>query len=680
MQTTPFRKILIANRGEVAVRVIRAARRMGYRTVAVYSTVDAQAQHVQAADQAVCIGGAEAAASYLDIEALLAAAQLSGADAVHPGYGFLAENADFAAACAVAGLVFIGPSAAVIRRMGDKGQAKALMLEAGVPCVPGYQGEDQSEAGLAQQAERIGYPLMIKARAGGGGRGMRVVGAAAQFLDLLRVARSEALSAFGDGGVILEREIVDPRHVEIQIAADRYGNVIHLGERDCSVQRRHQKLIEEAPSPAVSPALRARMGAVAVQAAAAIGYENLGTMEFLLDRDRNFYFMEMNTRLQVEHPVTEAVTGLDLVELQLRIAAGQPLPIRQDDVVLRGHAIEARLCAEDPARAFLPQSGTLAAWRPADGVRVEHASTAGSAIAPHYDSMFAKLIAHGQDRDEALRRLASALEDSVALGIRTNKAFLGRCLVHPEFAGGGATTAFVARHQDALLSVDEDQRQRALAIGAVLLVATGPAAAAAMRGEAGPMRPGAEPLRLALLFDEGAVNVTLAAIDGQTYGVVSNDRQREICFIAQADGVAQAGGRVRLVCDGLLESVAFVRDGARLMYQYRDSCHELVDTARALRTHEAEHRVAGRDLLASTGGKVVAVLALAGQRVEAGQPLIVLEAMKMEHLHPAPSSGVVTAVHVDTGQHVPAGHLLAEIGDRRIDARAPHPPGDTAAD
>ncbi|MBN8985858.1 MAG: ATP-grasp domain-containing protein, partial [Rhizobiales bacterium] len=387
VKLTPFRKILVANRGEIALRVMRTARRLGFATVAVYSDADADAPHVRAADQAVRIGEPLPAQSYLRIDAIIAAAKATGADAVHPGYGFLAENEDFAAACRDAGLVFIGPSPQAIESMGNKAGAKAIMQKAGVPCVPGYQGEDQSDATMAAEAARIGFPVMIKAVAGGGGRGMRLVESAETFPDHLRSARSEARGAFGDPTVILERAIVEPRHIEIQVFGDRYGNAVHLGERDCSVQRRHQKLIEEAPSPAVTPELRARMGEIAVKAVKAIGYEGAGTLEFLLDGAGNFYFMEMNTRLQVEHPVTEAITGLDLVELQLRIAGGEPLALKQEDVRFSGHAIGVRLCSEDARHGFMPQSGRMREWQPAEHLRVEHALHSGIEIPPFYDSM-----------------------------------------------------------------------------------------------------------------------------------------------------------------------------------------------------------------------------------------------------------------------------------------------------
>src|SRR5437667_4421569 len=377
VRRTPFFKVLVANRGEIALRVMRTARRLGYGVVAVYSDADRDALHVREADEAVRIGEALPAQSYLRIEAIIAAAKVSGADAVHPGYGFLAENEEFAQACRDAGLVFIGPSPEAIRAMGNKAGAKDVMQKAGVPCVPGYQGADQSDAVMLAEAKKIGFPVMIKAVVGGGGRGMRLVTDAAAFPDSLRSARSEAQGAFGDPTVILERAIVDPRHIEIQVFGDRHGNAIHLGERDCSVQRRHQKLIEEAPSPAVSPQLRARMGEVAVTAVKAIGYEGAGTLEFLLDPSGAYYFMEMNTRLQVEHPVTEAITGLDLVELQLRVAGGEPLGVKQEDVRFNGHAIEVRLCAEDAAHDFMPQSGRMALWKAPAELRVGHAMAEG---------------------------------------------------------------------------------------------------------------------------------------------------------------------------------------------------------------------------------------------------------------------------------------------------------------
>jgi geranyl-CoA carboxylase alpha subunit len=465
---TLFRTILIANRGEIACRVMRTAKAMSYRTAAVYSDADADALHVRSADVAACIGPAEARASYLNAAAIIAAAKRLGADAVHPGYGFLSENADFACACAEAGLVFIGPSPDAIAAMGNKAAAKRRMLEAGVPCVPGYQGGDQSDATLAREAERIGFPVMVKAAAGGGGRGMRLVPSKKELPAALAAARAEATSAFGSGELILEKAVVGARHVEIQILADAHGACIHLGERDCSVQRRHQKVLEEAPSPAVDADLRTRMGAAAVAAARAIGYTNVGTVEFLLSPDGAYYFLEMNTRLQVEHPVTEMITGLDLVELQLRIAAGERLEIAQEDVCFTGHAIEARLYAEAPHRQFLPQSGTLVAWHPpfGAGVRVDHGLRESQAISPYYDPLLAKIIAHGATREAARRKLIQALEGTIALGIATNRAFLIDCLSQPEFTAGRATTQFIPTHFAKVAKPPADDG--ALALAAVL--------------------------------------------------------------------------------------------------------------------------------------------------------------------------------------------------------------------
>ena len=463
----PFSRVLIANRGEIALRIMRTARRLGLGVIAVYSDADCDARHVREADAAVRIGEALPAQSYLNIDAIIAAAKASGADAVHPGYGFLAENEDFATACREAGLVFVGPSPEAIKAMGNKAGAKAIMASAGVPCVPGYQGEDQSDATMLREARRIGFPVMIKAVAGGGGRGMRLVADEAAFADALRSARSEAKAAFGDTTVILERAIENPRHIEIQVFGDSHGNAIHLGERDCSVQRRHQKLIEEAPSPAVSAELRAKMGAVAVAAVKALRYEGAGTLEFLLDADGAFYFMEMNTRMQVEHPVTEAITGLDLVELQLRVARGEALPLRQEHVLFKGCAIEVRLCSEDASHDFMPQSGKMLRWHVPDSIRVEHALNSGSEIPPFYDSMIAKLISHGGTREEARGRLISSLEQSVTFCVATNQAFLAACLRHPVFARGQATTAFIEQNRTELLAARDVASDVALA--AVLL-------------------------------------------------------------------------------------------------------------------------------------------------------------------------------------------------------------------
>src|SRR6266436_4227728 len=559
IKRTPFRKILIANRGEIALRIMRTARRLGYGVVAAYSDADRDALHVREADEAVRIGEALPAQSYLRVEAIIAAAKTSGADAVHPGYGFLAENEEFAKSCRDAGLVFIGPSPQAIKAMGNKAGAKEIMKKAGVPIVPGYQGADQSDAVMLSEAKKIGFPVMIKAVAGGGGRGMRLVPDAAAFVDALSSARSEAKAAFGDSSVILERAIQNPRHIEIQVFGDRYGNAIHLGERDCSVQRRHQKLIEEAPSPAVSSELRAKMGAVAVAAIKSIGYEGAGTLEFLLDANGEFYFMEMNTRLQVEHPVTEAITGLDLVELQLRVAGGEPLGLRQEDIKFSGHAIEVRLCSEDAGHDFMPQSGRMALWQMPDNLRVEHALQSGSEIPPFYDSMIAKLISHGTTRDEARRKLIHGLEQTVAFGVTTNQAFLAACLRHPAFAAGGATTAFIGQHRDELVAPHDDVSSDA-ALAAVLLHVTDPYAP--------PWRDGrtlAATFPIAARIELEHVIHDIEIVREHDGGYVASRNGGEYRFeIDQLDG-----DTIRFRANGVMETARFSRDGDRLCVLHR---------------------------------------------------------------------------------------------------------------
>jgi geranyl-CoA carboxylase alpha subunit len=661
---TPFTKILVANRGEIALRVMRTAHALGWRTVAVYSEADAGAPHVRAADEAVAIGPAPPAQSYLNIAALIAAARASGADAVHPGYGFLAENAAFAQACQDAGLVFIGPSPQAIRAMGDKAGAKRLMAAAGVPCIPGFESEDpadQSPERLTAEAAHIGYPVMIKATAGGGGRGMRRVEAAADFAAALRSAQSEALHAFGDATVILERALERPRHIEIQVFADRHGHAVHLGERDCSVQRRHQKLIEEAPSPAVDAALRQAMGAAAVAAVKAIGYEGAGTLEFLLDEQGRFYFMEMNTRLQVEHPVTEALTDLDLVAWQLRVAAGEPLPLQQHEIHHQGHAIEVRLCAEDAPRGFLPCSGTVRRWQAPAGLRVEHALCDGAAVPPHYDSMIAKLVAHGPTREDARRRLLRGLHELVALGVTTNQAFLARCLEHPGFAAGAATTDFIARHQDELLRTDDAARRLTLLLAAWLLRAT----------------QGADPADRALHADgQGSAPApTLThglpvglrlALNGEDHALRLTERSPGRFELALAgavhelQAVAVDAHQARCIIDGVMQRVVFHRDGAQLWLAHDGQAHAVEDRTYAAATRRGETGGDGR-VRAAMNGRVVAVLAAPGEQVQAGQAVLTLEAMKMEHVHHAPLAGVVTALHASAGEQVAAGRVVVEI-------------------
>jgi geranyl-CoA carboxylase alpha subunit len=650
VKRTPFFKILVANRGEIALRIMRTTRRLGYGVVAVYSDADRDALHVREADQAVRIGAALPAQSYLRIDAIIAAAKTSGASAIHPGYGFLAENEDFAQACRDAGLVFIGPSPEAIRAMGNKAGAKDIMQKAGVPIVPGYQGADQSDAVMLREAEKISFPVMIKAVAGGGGRGMRLVPDAAAFSDALRSARSEAQGAFGDPTVILERAIVDPRHIEIQVFGDRYGNAIHLGERDCSVQRRHQKLIEEAPSPQVTPALRARMGAVAVAAVKSIGYEGAGTLEFLLDPNGEFYFMEMNTRLQVEHPVTEAITGLDLVELQLRIAAGEPLGLRQEDVKFSGHAIEVRLCSEDANHDFMPQSGTMALWQMPDGVRVEHALQSGSEIPPFYDSMIAKIISHGADRNEARGRLICGLEQTTAFGVTTNQGFLISCLRHPGFAKGEATTAFIDNHRDELLAPRANDHAEA-ALAALLLYVTNPHAP---KWRSGRSLAATFPLTTRIDLGHGIHEMDIVRErDGSYLASISGGEQRFEIDELDRD-------TVRFRTDGIMDSAKFLRDGDRLYVLHRGATIAVRDLTLSAPESAA---AAGGDgkVRAAMNGRVVAVLVKPGEQVVLGQPVMTLEAMKMEHVHTAGVAGTVSSIDVAEGEQVTTGKIVVEI-------------------
>ncbi len=655
--TTHFDSLLIANRGEIALRILRTARRMGMRVIAVYSDADVDALHVRLADQAVRIGAAAPRDSYLNIAAIIEAARVSGAQAVHPGYGFLAENADFAQAVSDAGLIWVGPPAAAIRAMGDKAQAKRLMLAAGVPCVPGYDGPEQDDATLRAHADTIGYPLMIKATAGGGGRGMRLVATSDTFDSALVSARSEALSAFGSDTVLLERAIVEPRHVEIQVFADAHGNVVHLGERDCSVQRRHQKLIEEAPSPAMTGAsgahLRRQMGAMAVAATRAIDYRGAGTIECLLDPAGHFFFMEMNARLQVEHPVTEALTGYDLVEWQLRVARGEPLPETAQDTILQrfesgGHAIEARLCAEDPEQAFLPQSGRMLAWQPGTAVRVDHALEAGKAIPPYYDSMVAKFIAHGADRDAARQALQAALTDAVVLGVQTNQAYLAACLRHPVFAAGKATTGFIPAHGDAVLA---DLPILPPATAALALYAV-----RALRDGHDPMQvrlPLAWPVPMRMSIDGKASQAAVAAAGGARYQVNAADTHEAMTVSACGPDtltITSSQGQAHLV---------WVWDDDTLLLRWRGRQSRLQDLSLSGATRTDVDQ--GGAIRAPMAGRIVALHVASGDTVRKGDPLLVLEAMKMEHPSLAPMDAKVTAVWFANGAQVHSGALVVEL-------------------
>ena len=654
-----FSSILIANRGEIACRIIRTARALGLRTVAVYSEADKGAPHVRLADEAVLIGPGPVGESYLRPEKIIEAAKSSGAQAIHPGYGFLSENAAFAEAVEAAGLVFIGPPVEAIRVMGDKAGAKRAMIAAGVPCVPGYEGLDQSDATFIAEAQKIGFPVMVKASAGGGGRGMRLVDAPGDLADGLTRARAEALGAFGSDTLILEKAVQRPRHVEIQVFADAHGHVLHLGERDCSVQRRHQKVVEESPSPVVSPELRARMGQAAVEAARAVDYRGAGTVEFLLDANGDFYFLEMNTRLQVEHPVTEMVTGLDLVAMQIAVAQGEPLPLAQEDVRLDGHAIEVRLYAEDPAAGFLPVTGDIALWHPASGpgVRIDAGIAAGQTVSPFYDPMLAKVIAHGPTRDIARRRLIGALKDTAVLGLATNAEFLIDILEREDFAEGRATTAFIAEnYPDGVKEAQIDSL--VLAMGAALklhLESRKALAASTLPDESLIGFQSAAPLASRL-------DVTLAGkirrLSGLCAGKVwtiseSTDWQHaiEIVRVEGNEAVLLAGGkRQTVIWSERRNGELFLAIGAR---RFALTPHRPWDDAAAAAG-------SGR-VVAPMPGLVVSVLVEPGQSVEVGAPLAVLEAMKMQHTLKAATRGTVTEIRIAKGQQLAAGALMVTI-------------------
>jgi geranyl-CoA carboxylase alpha subunit len=655
-----FRKLLIANRGEIAVRIIRTARRLGYRTVAVYSDADRAAPHVAAADEAVHLGPAPVRQSYLDAERLLAAARASGADAIHPGYGFFAENAGFARACAAAGLVFIGPSAEAIELMGLKRQAKLRMIEAGVPCIPGYEGADQSDEVLVREAERIGLPVMIKASAGGGGRGMRLSREAGELRAAIQSARSEAENAFGSGELILEKAVLGARHVEIQVFADAHGHAVHLGERDCSVQRRHQKIVEESPSPAVDATLRRRMGEVAVKAARAIDYVGAGTLEFLLAPSGEFYFMEMNTRLQVEHPVTECLTGLDLVAWQLQVAAGEPLPLGQDDIRFSGHAIEVRLCAEDPRAGFLPQTGPILAWEPpaGEGVRVDHGIARGGEVSPYYDSMLAKIIVHAENRVAALRRLAVALEETTLLGVVTNRDLLLRIVAHPAFAGGAYDTGFIPEHFPPRV-IDEAlaPAPRHLALAVAALYRDDALALGARAGlDAGLIDWSSSPRNLVTL-KLGCGDAT-RALKLRRLGAERYEVGGDATFTLALDELSP--GRLGYALDdGPRAQARYLRRNDELWLSAGGTTQRYVDLT--LRPPEVSAVGGDGRLLAPMDGKILKVHATAGQPVKRGEPLLVLEAMKMEHQVLADLDGTVAEVLVTPATQVRARQLLIRL-------------------
>lgn len=663
MKRRIIEKILIANRGEIALRIIATCRAMGISTVAVCSEADLAAPHVAAADAAVRIGGPSPADSYLNIPAIVEAARRTCADAVHPGYGFLSENAEFAGRCRETGLIFIGPSTEAIRSMGLKSAARRIAVRAGVPVVPGYDGDEQGIDVLIANINKIEPPVLIKASAGGGGRGMRVLSSSDDPLAAVESARREAEKAFGDGRLLIEKYIENARHVEIQIIGDTHGNLIHLGERDCSIQRRHQKVVEESPSPAVDEDLRRRMGEAAVGIGRAIGYSGAGTVEFLLDPDGKFYFIEVNTRLQVEHPVTEMITGLDLVRMQIEIAEGRPLDLTQDRVVRSGHSIEARLYAEDPLRGFLPSSGTIVDWMVDDefavfargeGLRVDCGIATGSEIGIHYDPLLAKLIVHAQDRPAAIRRLASALRRTSVCGVATNREFLIRLLEHPAFAGGEAHTGFIVEHQKDLLCPREDPFERQAMIAVALFRQINGRRSHHLLREL-PDRYRNNPWRDSVL--KVRTREAEMAVAWRPEG--PNIYRAEISDLASiAEVVSCDDASIGLFIDGLHLSCRIIAIGDRYHVHSSSGTCEI----EVLPRHPVHH-VAAEEGAANSPmpGQVLKVLVDPGQKVVRGDPLVVLEAMKMEHTLRAAVDGTVEKIMVAPGDVVGPGQVLVRI-------------------
>ncbi len=660
-----FNKVVIANRGEIAVRIIRACRELGIRAVAVYSEADREALHVRLADEAYAIGPASATNSYLRADTIVEVARMCDAEAIHPGYGFLSERAHFARACAEAGIVFVGPPAEAIELMGSKIASKRLAVAQDVPVVPGYDGADQDAATLAAEAERIGYPLLIKASAGGGGKGMRVVNAAAEFGAALEGAQREALTAFGDDAVLLEKLIVRPRHVEIQIMADAHGNVVYLGERECSIQRRHQKIVEESPSVALTPELRARMGQAAVRVARAVGYHNAGTVEFMLDAAGQFYFLEMNTRLQVEHPVTEGVTGLDLVQLQLAVAAGQPLPFAQADVTLRGHAIEVRVYAEDPV-TMLPSIGQVALFTPPEGpgVRNDVGVASGDDVGVNYDPLLAKLIVTAPTRQAAIGRLQRALADYAVLGVTTNLPLLQAIMAHPAFSAGDTTTDFLQTYAVAEALQAPAEVPFLVLYGAALSDLLAPAAHADPWAYLWRARGAKQLLR----YQVGETEYVVEAAErgAQMWQLAVGEHAADVRVVAWRDQ------NLTLGVDDTHVRLSVVRGADSIMVARNGHSYRLQRTQPLSIDAVGGGQVVGgqSNLQAPMPGTIVKVLVQAGSAVVANQPLLVMEAMKMEHTIVAPYAGVVTAVHFSAGQLVPGGATVIEL-DKHTEAVRP---------
>lgn len=642
-----FSKVLVANRGEIAVRVMKTAKAMGYATVAVYSDADRNARHVKVADEAVYIGASKVSESYLSIQNIIEACKKTGADAVHPGYGFLSENTDFAAACAENGITFIGPPAPAIELMGSKRLSKIAMIQAGVPCVPGYEGDQQDIAHLEQQANQIGYPLMVKASAGGGGRGMRLVHSAADIVESLKTARSEAENAFGSGELILEKAVIAPRHVEIQIFGDTHGNYVYLFERDCSIQRRHQKVVEEAPCPVMTDVLRQQMGEAAVAAARSCDYVGAGTVEFLLDASGEFYFLEMNTRLQVEHPVTELITGLDLVEWQLRVANGETLPLQQSELTLTGHAIEVRLYAEDPRLDFLPQTGQVQRWLPAElpNVRIDHGLLTEDEISPFYDPMVAKVIAYGKTRQDAIRLLARAVDDCVLLGVNSNKQFLVNLLRHPIIVKGDTNTAFIQEHfQDDVSLHKQTLGLEHLAIAAALFTN----ASSQSSWNTGI----ALSLPLKLKHDEQQLQISVKRDQNQV--------EVEICGQTSTIQILEQTAQ-KLVYDanGVRRSIDYVLDGNSLFLDAVNGNIAIENVTYA--PPETSDVVGDGKIRAPMDGAIINILVNAGDTVTKGQTLLILEAMKIQQQIKSDVDGVVEEIIGQVGQQMKKRQLVLNI-------------------
>ena len=665
-----FTKILIANRGEIACRVARTARRMGIGTVAVYSDVDADALHVRSCDEAIRLGPAPPRESYLNAAAILGAAAASGAQAIHPGYGFLSENEAFAEACAEAGVVFIGPPPRAIAAMGSKSAAKIIMGNARVPLVPGYHGDGQDPRMLAQEAKQIGFPVLIKATAGGGGKGMKIVTQADEFAGALASAQREAKASFGDDRVLLERYLQSPRHIEIQVFADTHGDAVYLFERDCSVQRRHQKVLEEAPAPGMDVARRRAMGEAAVAAAKAIGYVGAGTVEFIALQDGTFYFMEMNTRLQVEHPVTEMITGLDLVEWQLRVASGERLPKRQDELTIHGHAIEARLYAEDPDRGFLPSIGRIAHWRmPQESarIRVDTGVREGDLVSPFYDPMLAKLIVWGEDRAVACAQMSNALAQCEVVGVATNIAFLERVVAHEAFANARLDTGLIDANRDALFPA-------AVAVPESVLIAAAIAEYMGVQRNMPPKRPsaratpaprGTQPDAWRLNAAPAAFHFTYADGDERCDVRVEPHGGHDARVVLPARTVdvhfTERDGRLVLEAEGIASTATVIADG-ELRHVFVPGARRKLMFVDPL-AHAGEVETHGGHLTAPMSGAIVAVMVKSGDKVVRGAPLVVLEAMKMEHTIVAPADGVVASVNFGVGDRVAEGADLVDIDD-----------------